>query len=172
MFSVFVWWKVTINENVSFTHHAFGIQLVHCSKLGINWKNDNDIKICRHDVIIKFLWHCCIFLVMFSYWSKFHVNIITCSGVRTAFIYKGLTGNPKTRNTPVWNLSNIWRLGRVMDINMAQMSIMKSYWMLQNIRATAFTVSELLKEKQQVKLLPHPDYKVAILPKRVHIRTC
>ena len=50
---------------------------------------------------------------MFSYWSKFHVNIITDSGVRAIFVYKGLTRNTEIRNTPVWVLSNIWRLGWV-----------------------------------------------------------
>ena len=35
---------------------------------------------------------------------------------------------------------------------------MKSYWMLQNARFTAFTVSELLKENQQGgKNTLHPD---------------
>ena len=34
-------------------------------------------------------------LVNFIYWSKFHVNIITGSGVMTAFVYKGLTRNPE-----------------------------------------------------------------------------
>ena len=31
----------------------------------------------------------------------------------TISFYKGLTGNSETANTPVWVLSNIWRLGRV-----------------------------------------------------------
>ena len=48
-----------------------------------------------------------------SYWFKFHVNVITGSGVMTIFFYKGLTRNPKIENTPVWVLSNIWRLEKV-----------------------------------------------------------
>ena len=55
-----------------------------------------------------------LFLVNFSYASKFHVNIITASGIMTIFFYKGLTRNPEIGNTPVWVLPNIWRLGRVM----------------------------------------------------------
>ena len=31
----------------------------------------------------------------------------------TISFYKGLTGNSEIANTPVWVLSNIWRLGRV-----------------------------------------------------------
>ena len=52
-------------------------------------------------------------LVKFGYWFKFHVNIITGSGVMTISFYKGLTSNPEIGNTPVWVLLNILRLGRV-----------------------------------------------------------
>ena len=52
-------------------------------------------------------------LVKFSYWSKFHVNIITGSGVMTISFHKGLTRNLEIGNAPVWILPNIWRLGRV-----------------------------------------------------------
>ena len=53
---------------------------------------------------------CLVSLVKFSYWSKFHVNIITVSRVMTIFFYKGLT-----TNTPVWVLHNIWRLRQLKD---------------------------------------------------------
>ena len=46
-------------------------------------------------------------LSKFSYWSKFHVNIIDGSGVMTIFS-EGLTRNPEIENTPVWVLPNIW----------------------------------------------------------------
>ena len=62
-----------------------------------------------------FFWRCFVSLVKFSYCSKFHVNIMTDSGVMTISFYKGLTRNPEIGNTPVWVLPNIWRLGRVMD---------------------------------------------------------
>ena len=39
------------------------------------------VTICQHDIIVKFSCHCCISLVKFSYWSKFHVDIITGSRV-------------------------------------------------------------------------------------------
>ena len=42
---------------------------------------------------------------------KFHVNIITSSGVMTIFFSKGLTRNPEIGNTPVCVLPDIWRLG-------------------------------------------------------------
>ena len=54
-------------------------------------------------------------LAKFSCWSKFHLNIITGSGVMTIYFYKGLTRNSEIRNTPVLVLSNIWRQGQVRD---------------------------------------------------------
>ena len=45
--------EVTVNENQRFTDHASGIQLLNCSKFAINWKNNNDVKIFGHDVIVK-----------------------------------------------------------------------------------------------------------------------
>ena len=49
----------------------------------------------------------------FTYWSKFHVNIITGSRVMKISFYKGLTRNPEIGNTQVWVLPSIWRLGWV-----------------------------------------------------------
>ena len=47
--------------------------------------------------------------------------------------------------------------------NLAWSSLIKCYWILQNARVTAFTVSELLRENQQwVKLPPSPQIKVKI----------
>ena len=55
--------------------------------------------------------HCFVSTVKFIYWSKFHVNIITGSGVKKISFYKGLTRNPEIIITPVLGLLNIWRLG-------------------------------------------------------------
>ena len=72
-----------------------------------------------HDLLIwhhchVFL-HCFVSLLKFSYWSKFHANIITGSGVMTIYFYKGFTRYPKIGNTNVCVLPNIWRLRRVRD---------------------------------------------------------
>ena len=115
LFSAFVRQKVTFNENVCFTEYASRICLPDCSKLVINWKNSNDVTVFMHDVIIKFFWRSVVSLVMFSYWSKFHVNIITGSGVVAISFYKGMTRNPEIGNTPIWVFPNIWRLGQVRD---------------------------------------------------------
>ena len=101
-FSGFVRWKITINENVSFTDYASGIWLPDCSILTINRKNDNDATICRHGVIMKLFLRSLVSLVRFSYWSIFNVNILTSSGVMTIFFNKWLTRNPEIENTPVW----------------------------------------------------------------------
>ena len=92
-----------------------------------------------------FFWRCRVSLVKFSYWSKFHVNIMTGSRVMIIFVYKGLTKNPEIGNTPVWVLLNIWRLGEFGIVNLARMSRIKCYWILWHARVTAFTVSDLLK---------------------------
>ena len=70
-------------------------------KLAINWKNDTDVKISLHDVIFNFFGLCFVSLVKFGYWLKFHVNIITGSGVTIILCYKGLTRNPEIGNTPI-----------------------------------------------------------------------
>ena len=94
------------------TDHASGIWLPDCST--INQENYNDTTISWYNIIVKFVWRCRVSFVNFSYWSKFHVNIIVGSGVRTIF-YKGLTRNLEIRNTPVWFLPINWRLGKVRD---------------------------------------------------------
>ena len=91
--------------------YASGIRLPDCSKLAINRKNDNDVTTFRK--FIKFFWPCSISLVKFSYWPKFHVNIMTA--VMKIFAYKGLTRNLEIVNTPDWVLLSILRLGYVRD---------------------------------------------------------
>ena len=149
LFSVFVRKKVTITENITFADSVSGIRPPDCSKLAKNPKNDNDVTIFRHDVIVKFFWRCFVSLVKFSYWSKFHINIVTGSGILTIFLYKGLTRNLEIGNTTVWVLLNIWRLGRELGIpNLARMFLIKCFWMLQNAMVIAFIDPELLRENQ------------------------
>ena len=88
LFSGFVRWKVIVNENLSFVNHTFGIRLPDGCKLAINWEKENDVTICWHDAIVKLFLPYRTFLLKFSYWSKFHVNIMNGSGVMTVFIYK------------------------------------------------------------------------------------
>ena len=113
LFSVFVRQKVAIAENITFADSVSGIWPPDCSKLAKNPKSDTDVIIFRHDVKFNsFLTFC--FSCQVCHCSKFHVNIITGSGIMTIFFYKGLTRNPDIGNTLVWVLFNIWRLGQVM----------------------------------------------------------
>ena len=95
-----------------FLDSASRIRVLSFSKLAINKKNDNDITIFWHDVIVIF-WRSFISLVKFSYCSKFYVNIMTGFKNISIFFYKELTRNLEIRNTPVWVFPNIWRLGKV-----------------------------------------------------------
>ena len=55
-------------------------------------------------------------------------------------------------------ISGDW--GKLGIPDLAQMSLIKCYWLLQNARVTAFTVSKLLRETNRggkITPLPHPD---------------
>ena len=98
-----------------FIDYASGILLLDCSKLAINRKNNNDVTVFRHDVIVNFLSGCFVSLVKFSCFHKSHVNIITSSRVMTIYFCRRLTRNPEIGNIRVWVLPNIWRFGQVKD---------------------------------------------------------
>ena len=111
---------VFVRQMVTFTEHNFyrlcvGNPASGLLQIGQKSGNSQWHHNFRHDGIVHFFWRCFVSLVKFSYWSKFYVNIITGSGIMTIFFCKWLTRNPEIWNTPVWVLSNTWRLGRVMD---------------------------------------------------------
>ena len=93
----------------------------------------------------QFFLDCFVSPAKFSYWSKFHVKIITGSGIMTIFFYKWLTeiGNSASEFVPI---SRDW--GKLWARHLAGMSLIQCYWMLQNSRVTTFTVLELLRENQ------------------------
>ena len=147
LFLVFVIWKITINENISFTDYASGIRLPDCSKLTLISKHRNDVTTFWHDVIVKFFWRSFVSLVKFSHWFKFYVNIITGSGVMTISFYKGLTRNPEIPPSGFCPISGDWdKLGIP---SLARSSLIKCFWMLQGSRVTASIISELLRSNQQ-----------------------
>ena len=65
---------------------------------------------------VQFVWVSPVFLVKFSYWSNFDVNIMTGSGVKTILTYKGLTGIPEIWNSPVWVVPNVLWLENISPI--------------------------------------------------------
>ena len=81
----------------------------------INQNNNNSVIIYQYDLIAKHFWRSFVSIAKFSYWFKFHVNIIIVSLVMTIFFYRRLTRNPETTKTPVWVWINIWRLRQVRD---------------------------------------------------------
>ena len=97
----------------------------------------------------EIFWRYLVSLVKCSYWSIFHVNMITGSGVVTIFFYKGLIRNPEMGNSPIYVLPNSFRPGEVGIPNLARMSLMKCHWMQQNARVTAFTVSKILRKSNR-----------------------
>ena len=152
--------KVTVKENVNFTYYVFGIRLPDYFKLAINKKNNNCVTIWWHDVIANFF-----DVVLFLLLSL-------------------VTGPSFMFQVPeLWQLSFIrdWREIRKWEIppsefcltskdwgdlempNLAQMFLIKWYWMRQNATVTAFTVSELLRKNQQgVVKLPTIQIRVNV----------
>ena len=99
---------------MNFKDYTSGIRLLDCSKLAINWKKTMEWQFIDLKSSSIF-WGVFVSLVKFSHWSKFHVNIITGSGVMRIFFYKGFTRNLEIRNISIGVLPNNWRLGRVRD---------------------------------------------------------
>ena len=54
-----------------------------------------------HMESLSYFRRCFVSLVKFSYWYKFHVNIITGSGVLTILFHKELTRNLEIGNIPL-----------------------------------------------------------------------
>ena len=97
------------------------------------------------------------------WWSKFHVYIITGSGVITIFFYKRLTRNPEIGNTPVWVLPDIWRLGQVTDTKFGTNVLTEILLNAAKYQGYSFYRFWVIKEKptrgqEGIKLPPaHPD---------------
>ena len=99
----------------------------------------------RHCVIVRFFWGAMFLLSSLvnglSLMSIYN-NVNTGSGVTTIFVYEGFTRNPEMGNILVWVLPNIWRLGRVRDTKFDTNDSNEK--LLEAVKVTAFTVSELL----------------------------
>ena len=133
-----------------------GIRFLDCSKSTINWKNGNDVIICWHDVIAKFLWCCRVPLVIlmvqvscqyhYWFWSYFFIS--------------NLIRNPAIGNNLVWVLSSICRLGGVRSAKFG-MNISKENLLnaakFQFHRFHRFWVNKGKPTGEGVKNTPHPD---------------
>ena len=74
-------------------------------------KNDNDVTVCWNDVIVNFFSCSFVSLVKFSYWSMFHVNIITGS----SFLLQGLDQKSGNRKYARLSFSQYLETGQVRD---------------------------------------------------------
>ena len=157
LFSVFVRQKAAISENVSFTGCASGIRLTDFSKLAINRENDNDVTICRHDVIAVFFFFFDVVLFLLSSLVTGPSFMSISSLVLELWQFSFIRDWPEIRKSEIppsefCPISGDW--GELGIPNLARMSLIKCYWMLQNARVTAFTVSELWRENQHGGLSP------------------
>ena len=132
------------------------IRLPDCSKLAINWKNKNDVKICWHDFIIQFFMKLPCFsslsfmpiswqILVWQFWF-----IRDCPEIR----------KPKIPPSEFFPISRDWAsYGYRVYWHEC---LIKSYWKLQNARITVLTVSELrVKPELAVKWLINAKSKQA-----------
>ena len=136
-----------------------GIRPPDCSKLAKTSKNDNNVTIFRHDVIVKVFGSYFVSFVKFSYSSKFHVNIITGSGIMTILFYKGLTKNPEIGIPPSGFCPISWDGGKLWIPRFSRMSLIEYYWMLQNSRCYSFYCFWVIKG---VKVSPQTKLHIRI----------
>ena len=98
----------------------------------------------------QFFWRYFVFvsLVKFSYWSKFHVNILTGSGIMTVFFVRDWPEIRKSEIPPseFCPISGDW--GELRIPLFARMSLIECYWMLQNSRVKGLTWRDLHKSLQ------------------------
>ena len=163
----YYWWKCKFYR-LCFLYPASGLlQIGHKLR---KWQWRHNLPTWRHRQIFL---RCFIFVVNFSYWVKFHVNIMTCCGVMTVFFYKGLTRTPEIGNTPVWVRPNIWRLGWVRDTKFYTNVSNKMLLNAAKCQGYSFWVTKE-KPTREVKLLPPPKLglNIPILKKHIWYNIC
>ena len=131
MFSVFVREKVIINGNISFTDYTSGIRLLDCSKLAVNWKNDNDVTIFEHNVIVNFFDVVLIFLSSLVAGPRF--MSISSSLVLELWQFPFIKDWPEIRKSKIpssefFPMYGDW--GKEVIPNLTRTSLIKCYWML------------------------------------------
>ena len=130
-------WKHIFADSVS------GIRPPDCSKLARNPKNNNDVTLFRHDVNV--------FLFLLSSLVTARCFMSISSQVLELWQFSFIRDWPELRKSEIppsefWPISGDW--GELWVLNLARMSFIKCYWMLQNSRVTAVFVLELLRENQ------------------------
>ena len=140
--------KVIVNENVSFIDHACGIRLLDGCKLAIIRKKTMTSQFPNMTSSSNFF-DVAVFLLS---------SLVTGPSFMTKFLvlelwqFLFIKDWPEIRKSEIppsgfGRISGNW--GELGKPNLAQLSLIKVYWMLQNVMVTAFTVSELLRESGQ-----------------------
>ena len=93
----------------------------------LNQKNGKDVTNYQHDVIVIF-WRCFVSRVRFTYWSKFHVDIATDSGVMINLLLQEIDQKYRNRKYPIWVLPNIWKLEQVRNTKFG-MQVSNRLWL-------------------------------------------
>ena len=125
-----------------------GIRLPDCPKLTINLKNNNDVTIFLQKSSTIFF-EVALFLLSILVTGPSFMSI--SSLILELWQFSFIRDWPEIRKSEIppsefCPISGDW--GELGIPNLARMSLIKCYWMLQNARVTAFTVSELLWENQ------------------------
>ena len=98
-------WKYRIYR-VCIQNLALGLlQIAH------DLKNDNEVTIFWHEIIITFFWGDFVSLVKFSYWSKFHGNIIVGVMTSSYFVLFRIYQKLGNRKYPCLNFSQYLETG-------------------------------------------------------------
>ena len=105
--------KVTISENITFADSVSRIRPQDCSKLAKNPKNDNDVTIFWHDVIVKFFGVLLFLLsILVTGPSFMSISWLVLELWQFSFIWDW----PEIRKSEILPSEfYIWRLGRVVD---------------------------------------------------------
>ena len=136
-----------------------------CPKLAKNSKNDNDVTIFQHDVKVNFF-DVCLFLLsnLVTGLSLMSISSLVLELWRFSFMRVDQKSGNRKYPSEICSISGA--CGKIWIPNLARMSLIKCYWMLQNSRVTAFTVFELLLENQLggggVKLPTPPRLKLKV----------
>ena len=119
-----------------------------CPRLAKNPETDNGVTIFRHDDIVQFFWRWLFLLSSLDTGPSF---MSISSLVLELWQFSFIRDWPEIRKSEIptsefFPISGDW--GEFWIPNLARMSLIECYCMLQNSRATAFTVFELLRENQ------------------------
>ena len=125
-----------------------GIRPPDCSKLAKNPKNDNDVTIFRHDVNVNFF-DVVLFLLSSLVTGPSFMSMSSLVLELWQFSFKRDWPEIRKSEIPLSEFCPIFGdWGELSIPNLARMSLIECYWMLKNLRVTAFTVFELLRENQ------------------------